>query len=521
MARMSVLAQPDSAALSLHDSRRLDAVRGTGLLDSVPEDAFDRLTRLAAKLTGAPVTFISLVDDGRDFYKSCFGFPEPLASERQLTGTTFCHYAIVSDGPLVIPNTLEHPVYREVPTVQTLGVQAYLGIPLITSEGHALGSFCAIDFKPRDWSPLDIEVLQELATSTLREIELRAAQAKLSAERHLLETTLQQMPAGVIIASPDGKVIISNARATELLGRRIERVEQKSWPLSRAIENGETVHEERHVLQHPDGSSRSLLVSATPVIDGEIIAGVVTIHDITERERLYDAAQLANQTKDDFFAAVTHELRTPMTAIIGWARLLKMDAGASADAIEAADMIESSARVQARIVDDLLDASRMTAGKIVLALEDVEVSSIIDEAVRAAQPTAEAQGIRLRTNLCSVPMISADRSRLRQIFGNLLSNATKFTPEGGLVTVHATVDDDRVCIAVRDTGRGIPPELLPHIFERGRQARNAEQGGLGLGLTIVRRLVELHGGTISAESEGEGKGSTFTVYLPFATSARS
>ena len=306
MSLMSALPLPDSTALSVHDARRLDAVRATGLLDSLPEDAFDRLTRLAAKLTGAPVTFISLVDDGRDFYKSCFGFPEPLASERQLTGTTFCHYAIVSDGPLVIPNTLEHPLYRDVPTVQSLGVQAYLGIPLITSEGHALGSFCAIDFKPRAWSPLDVEVLQELATSTLREIELRAAQVKLTAERHLLETTLQQMPAGVIIASPDGKVIISNARATELLGRRIDHVEKKTWPLARAIENGETVHEERHVLEHPDGSARSLLVSATPVVDGGIIAGVVTIYDITERERLYDAAQLANQTKDDFFAAVTH-----------------------------------------------------------------------------------------------------------------------------------------------------------------------------------------------------------------------
>src|SRR5687768_16872638 len=119
------------AADPIHDPKRLAVLRETGLLDSPTEEAFDRLTRLAAKLTAAPVTFISLVDEGRDFYKACFGFPEPLASERELTGTTFCHYALVSQGPLVIEDTLAHPIYREVPTVQTLGVRAYLGIPLL------------------------------------------------------------------------------------------------------------------------------------------------------------------------------------------------------------------------------------------------------------------------------------------------------------------------------------------------------------------------------------------------------
>ena len=154
---------------------RLDAVLRTGLLDTPPEESFDRLTRLAAKLMGVPATFISLVDEGRDFYKSCFGFGEPLASTRQMEGETFCHYAIVSAGPLLIPDTMADPVFREVPTVQSLGVRAYAGIPLLTDEGHAIGSFCAIDFSPRQWSPLDVEILTELAASAMREIKLRAA----------------------------------------------------------------------------------------------------------------------------------------------------------------------------------------------------------------------------------------------------------------------------------------------------------------------------------------------------------
>ena len=163
---------PQSAVV---DRQRLDAVLQTGLLETPPEESFDRLTRLAAKLIGVPTTFISLVDESRDFYKSCFGFGEPLSTTRQLEGRTFCHHAIVSSAPLVIEDTMANPVFREVPTVQSLGVRAYAGIPLVTDDGQAIGSFCAIDFAPRRWSALDVEILTELARSAMREIKLRTA----------------------------------------------------------------------------------------------------------------------------------------------------------------------------------------------------------------------------------------------------------------------------------------------------------------------------------------------------------
>ena len=167
---------------AVEDKQRLGALLQTGLLDTPPEESFDRLTRLAAKLIGVPATFISLVDHNRDFYKSCVGFGEPLASTRQLEGRTFCHHAIVSSAPLLINDTMADSVFREIPTVQSLGVRAYAGIPLITDEGHAIGSFCAIDFAPRVWSALDVEILTELAASALREIKLRSAVR--DAERH-------------------------------------------------------------------------------------------------------------------------------------------------------------------------------------------------------------------------------------------------------------------------------------------------------------------------------------------------
>jgi signal transduction histidine kinase len=421
---MTTFSEPLQAPSAVRNPERLAAVLATGLLDTPVEPEFDRLTRLAAKLTGAPVTFLSLVTDDRDFYKSCFGFPEPLASERQLTGTTFCHFALVSKGPLVIENTLEHPIYRDVPTVHTLGVRAYLGIPLVTSAGAAIGSFCAIDFAPRQWSPLDIEVMQELAGSTLREIELRTALHALSDERHRLQ----------------------------------------------------------------------------------ILA--------TENARLYEAAQVANRAKDDFFAAVTHELRTPMTSIIGWARMLRQEQLDSPDAVEAVDAITSSARVQAQLVDDLLDVSRIATGKLSLKREPLALNEAVQESVTAATPAAASKGVHLRVDLGTDGIIDADRSRLRQIVGNILSNSIKFTPSGGLIAITAQSANGHATIRVQDTGRGIDAEFLPHIFDRFRQSESAEQGGLGLGLTIVRHLVEMHGGTIRAESEGAGKGSTFVVTLP-------
>jgi signal transduction histidine kinase len=174
-ARRRTLASEGDASLAdtIQDPARLAALRATGLLDTEVEEVFDRMTRLAVKLLNVPAAFISLVDDNRDFYKSAAGFGEPLQSDRQLTGRTFCHYAIQSSAPLVIDDAAAHPVYRNVPTVQSLGVGAYVGVPLVMDDGQAIGSFCAIDNKARRWTPVEVEALTELASSAKREIELR------------------------------------------------------------------------------------------------------------------------------------------------------------------------------------------------------------------------------------------------------------------------------------------------------------------------------------------------------------
>jgi signal transduction histidine kinase len=541
------VAEHDLVLSTRASSARLAAVRATGLLDSPTEESFDRLTGLAAKLTGAPVTFISLVAEDRDFYKSCFGFPEPLATERALSGTTFCHYALVSNGPLVIPDTMEDPQYRNVPTVESLGVRSYLGVPLVGSSGQAIGSFCAIDFKPRQWTSLDVQVMESLAASTLREIELRMALRTLDEERRRLAVLLEHIPAGVTFAeAPSGRIVMGNRRAREIRGELLvddssgsvsaswvgfradgRRVEPHEWPIVRSLA-GEVVHEEEILFERADGRRVWLRMDAAPVRDSDaaIIGGIVSFNDIdeqralaTENVRLYREAEQANRAKDDFFAAVSHELRTPMTAIIGWARLLRMEGGLSDDAAEAIDAITSSARLQAQLVDDLLDVSRISTGKLSLQRELLTLTSEVQEAVHSAQPGAESKGLSLRYAAGADGAIDADRGRIRQIIGNLLSNSMKFTPAGGLIEVSSEAKEGQATIVIRDTGRGIEPALLPHIFDRYRQATSAEMGGLGLGLAIVRHLVELHGGEVTAESEGVGKGATFTIRLPLATPA--
>ena len=541
---MVTMTEQTEVIAAINDPGRLAIVRATNLLDSGTEEAFDRLTRLAAKLTGAPVTFISMVDEDRDFYKSCFGFPEPLASERQMTGTTLCHYALLSDGPLVIENVLDHPIYRNVPTVESLGVRAYLGIPLVTSTGHAIGSFCAVDFKPRPWTKLDIEVLQELAASTMREIELRMALQTLNDERRRLDVLLQHVPAGVVFGeAPSGRIVIRNRHAEQIIGEGViasptlegysewvgfradgNRVEPGEWPLAKAL-RGEVVRNDEVLYQRRDGRRIWIRIHAAPVrdADGTILGGIVAFYDIDEErtmrmenDRLYEEARRANNAKDEFFAAVTHELRTPMTAIIGWARLLKMEQLDNPHAIEAANAITDSAMLQAQLVDDLLDVSRIATGKVALHRQPIDLNEVVQQAVQAVQPSAESNGLRLRVSLGGKCIIDADSGRLRQIVGNLLSNAIKFTPAGGLIELTSSMHDGFATLIVRDTGRGIEPSILPNIFERFQQAKSAEYGGLGLGLTIVRHLVEMHAGNVRAESEGAGKGATFTVRLPLS-----
>jgi signal transduction histidine kinase len=235
------------------------------------------------------------------------------------------------------------------------------------------------------------------------------------------------------------------------------------------------------------------------------------------QERVAEAEE-ANRLKDYFLATVSHELRTPLNAILGWATMIRTESVDDVRRARGLEVIERNARLQASLIDELLDVSRITSGKMRLDVHSINPIDAIQAAIDAVRPATEAKGIRLQCILDPLAgPISGDPERLQQVLWNLLNNATKFTPKGGRIQVVLERIDSNIEISVSDTGLGIRAEFLPHVFDRFRQQEGAitrSHGGLGLGLTITKSLVELHGGTICAHSEGEGRGSTFVVRLP-------
>jgi signal transduction histidine kinase/CheY-like chemotaxis protein len=254
----------------------------------------------------------------------------------------------------------------------------------------------------------------------------------------------------------------------------------------------------------------------------DLIERVTSREQALARERTARTeAERAARLKDDFLATVSHELRTPLNAILGWSHILKKDLASPERAKAAAEVIERNGRIQAQLIEDLLDMSRILSGKMRLNIEPVDLTHIIGSAVDSLSPAAEAKGIRIKRTLePNVGETTGDPARLQQVVWNLLSNAVKFTPTGGAIEIILERVDTHIEIRITDTGDGISPEFLPHIFDRFRQAdasASRTHGGLGIGLALVRQLAELHGGRVSASSDGEGHGSTFVVKLPLVT----
>ncbi|QRK13759.1 response regulator [Archangium violaceum] len=251
-----------------------------------------------------------------------------------------------------------------------------------------------------------------------------------------------------------------------------------------------------------------------------------------ERERLLarerqarQEAEAASRMKDEFLSTLSHELRTPLTAILGWAQLLRTRDMPEDKRQRALETIERNARAQTQLIEDLLDISRIVAGKLRLDVRPLEPLPILEAALDAVRPAAEARGVRLALRVApDVGLLPVDSERLLQVVWNLLTNAIKFTPAGGQVVVRLERGEREARLEVEDTGQGIPRAFLPHVFERFRQADSSttrSHGGLGLGLAIVRHVVEMHGGSVSAHSEGPGRGSTFRVTLPLTPSRAS
>jgi signal transduction histidine kinase len=268
-------------------------------------------------------------------------------------------------------------------------------------------------------------------------------------------------------------------------------------------------------------------IARTTDDDGTLRGSVITFRDVTEKraaalaadsERRYREAEAQNRAKDNFLATLSHELRTPMTSILGWVQFLRTGGYTQEELDEALGTIEASGRLQARLIDDMLDVSRIVLGKFQVDLKPTKISDIVEAALTTARPAAQQREVKLVSELKEgESLVEADASRMQQVIGNILSNAIKFTPAGKEVDLRLERVDHMLKISIKDQGEGIERAFLPHVFERLRQAEtSSKRAGLGLGLAIAHHIVELHHGEITADSEGPGKGATFTVTLPIA-----
>jgi PAS domain S-box-containing protein len=360
-----------------------------------------------------------------------------------------------------------------------------------------------------------------------------------SSDDAIISKTLE----GVILSWNQAAERIFGYTAEEIIGRPVDvlippELRDEEPTILQKLRSGERIDHYETVRVTKDGRRVNISLTISPIKDrdGKIIAASKIARDISERKRHEDErerllareqaaraeAERANRMSDEFLATVSHELRTPLNAILGWSHLLSSGRVNGSTATRAIEAIERNARAQAQLVEDILDVSRVITGKLRLRIGPVDLVSVINAAIDSVQLAADSKGIRFEVTLDpSARRISGDSNRLQQVVWNLLSNAIKFTPPGGRVEIRLEQVYPHVQISVRDNGPGISPDFLPYIFDRFRQADGTttrRHGGLGLGLSIVRHLVELHGGSVQAESSEKEGGATFTLKLPIAAS---
>jgi PAS domain S-box-containing protein len=393
---------------------------------------------------------------------------------------------------------------------------------------------------------------------TLDLTEQKRAQAALKEQLLLTKTITDNASAALFLMEGGGACTFANPAAEAMFGFALDELRQRplcdiihGWAegrphptsgclFTRAALQGGPVRSWEDILVRKSGEVFPATCVASSILrDGQPAMAVIEVRDITERrriehgERLLEseraaraAAERANRIKDEFLATISHELLTPLNAILGWAQIVQRPGAKPEQITKALSVIERNARLQAQLVSDLLDVSRILSGKIHLKLAPVDLSDAIETALDQTRGSADEKGVMVSVSLAHEgALVFGDPSRLPQIIWNLISNAVKFTPAGGRVDVELSRAEAGIALSVSDTGIGIAPEFLPHVFERFRQAdasATRQFGGLGLGLSIVKRLVELHRGCVRAESEGLGKGARFVVELPImlATGAR-
>jgi PAS domain S-box-containing protein len=534
-----------------NESQRLTALYGLRLLDSPPDERFDRITRLAARLLNVPMALVTLIDRDRQYNLSSFGCPV----KEHPREFSFCAQAILDRRPLVIPDTLADKRYADNPSVTgDPHLRFYAGEPLIAPDGSIVGTLCVVDTQPRVPSDEDLQLLHDLAQ--LAQMELMPETSKSVFEIQKQAQTMVRLSEGrfrEIVDIPgkfvwetDLKAVITyvSEQAAHVLGRTIqelkgrsffasaapEDVEAASAKFAGALEKRERFADLEFRCEPREGELVWLSARGAPMygLDGTMIGYRGFCEDVTERRTIQeeliaarDASENANKSKSEFLANMSHEIRTPMNAVVGMTGLL-LGTDLNVEQRNYAQTIRQSADTLLTIISDILDFSKIESGKMELENHPFGLAVLAEESVDCVALQAAEKGLELYYQID--PGLSAgyegDITRLRQILANLLSNAVRFTSEGE-VSVHiqptrSEAGEACVLFSVWDTGIGIPADKIDRLFQSFSQvdaSTTRKFGGTGLGLAISRKLAELMGGKIWVESE-EGRGSGFHVAVP-------
>jgi PAS domain S-box-containing protein len=498
--------------------------------------------------------------------------PDDPANENAIQLRSSLTRALVTGRPDVlayIPYRV--PMYREGVAVTEERIWSATHVPIRDAEGeiayvlqHTVDVSELHRLKRAVASASAQPVPEQVEAGVLsRARDVQATNLELHQERQHLRSLFEQAPGFMcFLRGPEHVVELANAAYDQLVGFRdiLGRPVREALPElekqgfyelldevystgRRFVGRGMRVLVQRHPGSAPDEVFLDFIYEPITGNEGQVAGIFVQGHDITAQKRLEaelarllaseraareqaeaagESAKLANRLKDEFLATLSHELRTPLNVLLGRARMLQSESIPDDQRRHAAAVIERNARLQLQLVEDILDVSRIITGKLRLRLAPTRLGQIIDAAVEIVRPAAELRGVTLERHVDDSIELAVDADRMQQVVWNLVSNAVKFTPPGGSIDISACRRGPVVRLSVRDTGIGIPPEFLPHVFERFRQGEGTpsrSHGGLGLGLSIVRHLAEAHGGEVTAESGGPGTGSVFTVTLPVGAPA--
>jgi PAS domain S-box-containing protein len=521
-------------------------------------DALGALTEAVEQQSGGHAVAAILLVDEEDGCSLRTGAAPSLPPEycaaidgiKAAPGVGTCADAAARNEVVVTPDLAASPAWAGLAHLPlALGLKAAWSMPIRAADGRVLGTFGTYFRDRRSPTARERQVVEGLCRAAALAVERRRTEAALQTSERRFRDMADTAPAMLWVTEPDGRCTFLSRGWYEFTGQTEEQGLGFGWadtahPDDRAAARDAVVaataarsaYAVDFRLLRADGEYRWVIDAGRPRFGpgGEFQGFIGSVIDITERKlaeedrnRLLDSeraaraeAERASRMKDEFLATLSHELRTPLNAILGWSQILSTGDQRRDDVREGLATIERNARAQTQIIEDLLDMSRIISGKVRLDVQRLDLAAVVQAAIDTVRPAAEAKGVRIQAVLDPLAgPVGGDPNRLQQVFWNLLNNAVKFTPRDGRVQVLLERVNSHLEVSVIDTGEGIRPEFLPFVFDRFRQAdasTTRRHGGLGLGLAIVRQLVELHGGTVRATSAGEGHGSTFTVAIPLA-----